>query len=140
MDYLVMYHSCEGKSGPQQVYRQAQGLAESKAIRMLPNVSGSHPAQHGAWSVKVAVVTGCLVAANHSMWINAAGELLTLHRPSKIQASTTIAQHTAACNNRSPCIACYGLVVPLSHNTIPHCCNLQPALGLCAGSSRTLLP
>jgi hypothetical protein len=102
MDYLVMYHSCEGKSDPQQMFRQAQGLAETKAIRMLPNVSGSHPAQHGAWSVKVAVVTGCLVAANQSMWINAAaGGLLTLDRPSKIQASTTIPQHTATCNDRS---------------------------------------
>jgi hypothetical protein len=38
MDYLVMYHSSKDKSGPQQVFREAQGLAETKAIWMLPNV------------------------------------------------------------------------------------------------------
>jgi hypothetical protein len=45
MDYLVMYHSCKDKSGPQQVFREAQGLAEMEAIRMLPDVMAR--VQHG---------------------------------------------------------------------------------------------
>jgi hypothetical protein len=44
-----MYHSCEGKSDPQQVFRQAQGLAETKAMRILPNMSAriQHSMGHG---------------------------------------------------------------------------------------------
>ena len=47
MAYLVMYHSCEDMSGPQQMFREAQGLAGAgaDAIRMLPDVMAR--VQHG---------------------------------------------------------------------------------------------
>jgi hypothetical protein len=106
MDYLVMYHSCKDKSGPQQVFREAQGLAEMVAIRMLPDVMArvQHGMGHGQSSC----------SRNRMLWLQQItpsgstrrrGDFLTLHRPIKIRLSTAIAQHTITDNSRSLCIS-----------------------------------
>lgn len=40
-----MYHSWKDMNGPQQMFREAQGLAGTDAIRMLPDVMAR--VQHG---------------------------------------------------------------------------------------------